>query len=97
MGRRVFYGIQKMISDIEAKRGDIQATILKLNHAVVEKAKELLCKYADRYDFGSHDALIAGSVIIARKIDGLDLTVVTSDRGLKVVLREENVAFYDPK
>lgn len=96
MPRKVFRDIQKMIADVEAGRGDIQATILKLDSDSIEKARKLLIKYADRYNFGSHDALIAGSFIAAREIKGMNLTLVTSDRGLQAVLRDESIPFYAP-
>jgi rRNA-processing protein FCF1 len=96
MKTRVFRDIQKMIFDIEAGRGDIQATILNLDAASISKARELLIKYADRYNHGSQDALIVASVVIARDNKGLDLTVVTSDKGMKAVLRDEGVPFLDP-
>ena len=93
---KVFRDIRKMISDIETRRGDIQATMLKLNDSSIARARELLMKYADRYNHSSHDALIAASLIIARKVQGLDLTLVTSDKGLQAVLRDEAIPFYDP-
>jgi rRNA-processing protein FCF1 len=85
-----------MISDIEAKRGDIQATVLELDDLSIAKGRELLLKYADRYNCGSHDALIVGSLIVARQVRGTDLTLVTSDKGLQAVLKDEAIPFYDP-
>jgi len=96
MKPKVFRDIQKMIFDIEARKGDIQATILELERGSVESARELLLKYADRYSLGSHDALIGGSLVVARKTKGLDLTLVTSDKGLKAALKDESIPFYDP-
>jgi hypothetical protein len=94
--RKIFQGLQKLISDIEAGRGNIKATILALDQVSIERARKLLIKYADRYNLGSHDALIGGSVIAVREIKGLDLTLVTSDKGLKAACRDESVPFYDP-
>ena len=91
----LFLHIQKLIADAEARRGDIQATILKLDNNSIEKARNLLISYADRYNFGSHDALIAGSFITASE-SGMNLTLITSDRGLKAVLKEESMSLYDP-
>ena len=85
-----------MIFEIETQKGDVQAAILKLEHASTEKARELLIKYADRYNLGSHDALIAGSLIVAREAKGMGLTLATSDRGLKAVLKDEAIPFFDP-
>jgi hypothetical protein len=94
MKAKVFRDIQKMIFDREARNGQIQATILELERVSMEKARELLLKYADRYSLGSHDALIGGSLIVARKVKGMDLTLVTSDKGLKAVLKDETIPFY---
>lgn len=96
MKPKVFRDIQKMIFDIEARKGDIQATILELERGSIESARQLLLKYADRYSLGSHDALVGGSLIVARKVKGMDLTLVTSDKGLKAVLKDESIPFYDP-
>jgi len=96
MKPKVFRAIQKLISDIEAKRGNTRATVLKVDLASVQKARDLLLRYADRYSFGSHDALIAGSLVVARQVRGMDLTLVTSDKGFKAVLRDETIPFYDP-
>ena len=96
MKPKVFRAVQKLISDVEAQRGNIQATMLQLDLDATQKARDLLRKYADRYSFGSHDALIAGSLITARQAQGMNLTLVTSDRGLKAVLRDEAIPFYDP-
>jgi hypothetical protein len=56
----------------------------------------LLIKYADSYNFGSHDALIAGTTITLQEIKNIALTLVTSERGLKAVLKEENIHCIDP-
>ncbi len=96
MKPKVFRDMQKMISDIETRKGDIQATILKLDHASITKARELLMKYADRYNFGSNDALIVGSLVVAKEVRGMDLTLVTSDKGIKAFLNYESIPFYDP-
>jgi len=92
---KFFRAMQRLVSDIEAQKGNIQATILKLDNNSIEKARNLLISYADRYNFGSHDALIAGSFITAKE-SGMNLTLITSDRGLKAVLKEESMSLYDP-
>ena len=84
-----------MISDIESKNGTIQADILHLEQEAINIGRKLLMDYADCYNFGSHDALIAGSVINAR-INNLDLVLVTSDKALKAVLDNENIPVFDP-
>lgn len=96
MRAKVFRDIRKMILDIEAQKGDIQATIMKLETSGLVKGRELLIKYADRYSLDSHDALIGGSVGAAREIKGINLTLVTSDKGLQAVLRDESIPFFDP-
>jgi hypothetical protein len=91
----VYHDLLKLLADIQNQRGDIQATILKVSETSTTIAQELLIRNADRFAFGSHDALIAATLISARK-NGLDLTLVTSDKGLKAVLRRESLPFYDP-
>ena len=93
---KVFRDMQKLVSDVETQQGDIQATILKLESATIERGKQLLIKYVAHYDFHSHDALIAGSFLIAKEVQGLDLTLVTSDKKFQNVLKEEAIPFYDP-
>lgn len=95
MKRKVFRDLQKLISDVEEEKGSIKANILALDSLVFENARYLLKKYADQYNFGSHDALIGGTIMTARE-SGLVLTLVTSDRGCKVVLRKESIPVYDP-
>ena len=97
LSRKVFRDFQKLIFDIESKKGKIKATILKLDHSSISNGRHLLIKYSDHYNFGSHDALIGGNLISAREESGIDLTLVTSDRGIKAVFQEENLPFYDPQ
>jgi hypothetical protein len=94
--RKLFSKMQKLVCDIETQRGDIQATVLTLESACVDKGRLLLMKYADRYEFRSHDALIAGTLIVAREVQGLDLTLVTSEKKFQNVLSLEEIPFYDP-
>ncbi len=96
MNKKLFRDFQKLIFDIEAQKGNIQATVLKLDQATIEIARNLLIKYADRFKFGSNDALIAGSLLIAKEKKGQHLTLATSDRSLIAVLREESIPFFDP-
>lgn len=95
MPERLFHDMQKMISDIEAQKGDVQATVLSLDAICVNEARRLLTRYAERYNFGSHDALIVGSLLV-KKQEGVNLTLVTSDKGFKKVLKDEGIDFYDP-
>ncbi len=93
---KVYRDLQKMVSDIEAKKGSIQADVIKLNTCSIEIGTNLLIKYSDSYNFGSHDALIMGSFIDARN-KMANLIIVTSDKGMKAVLKDESLPYFDPK
>jgi rRNA-processing protein FCF1 len=60
------------------------------------EGRQLLLKYADRFRFCSHDALIGGTLLGARKTIRNDMILVTSDKGLKAALVEEGLSVYDP-
>ena len=94
---KVYRDMKKMVSDIEAKKGFIQADVISLNTSSTEIGTNLLIRYADRYNFGSHDALIIGSFINARINGGENITIVTSDKGMKAVLEDESLPYFDPK
>lgn len=94
--KKLFRDIVKIIDDVVNKRGDLQAEIITLNSRSTSFAKHLLKTYADKYSFGSHDALIAGSLLELKETTGIDLTMVTSDKGLKAVLGEVGINIYDP-
>jgi len=94
---KVYRDLQKMIFDIEAKKGFIQANVIKINTRSIEIGMNLLIKYSDRYDFGSHDALIMGSFIDVRINKMPNLKIVTSDKGMKAVLNDESLPYFDPK
>jgi hypothetical protein len=96
MRPKVYRDMLKLLSDIEGGRGDIQATILSLNDDCKATAQRLLLRYSDRYAFGAHDALIAGTGMEATRAMAVPLTIVTSDRGLKAVLRSERIPYFDP-
>ena len=96
MPRKLVHDIRKMIKDVEARRGSIQATIVRLNRAAIERGRQLLLKYGDIFSFGSHDALIGGSFLVARETMGTEVILVSSDKGLKAVFAEEGVPVYDP-
>jgi hypothetical protein len=96
MRPKVYRDMLKLLSDIEGGRGDIQATIRRLNDDCKANAQKLLLKYSDRYAFGAHDALIAGTAIEATRAMAVPLRTVTSDRGLKAVLRNERIPYFDP-
>jgi len=47
--RKVFRDIQKVILDVEARRGDIQATILELDQGCMSNARRLLTNYSAQH------------------------------------------------
>jgi len=93
---KLFRNLRKLISDIEEKKGNIKAEILSLNSDTIKFARNFMIKYSDRFNFGSHDALIAGSLLSEKLSTGLDLTLVTSDKGFIAALKEEGISYYDP-
>lgn len=95
MKSKVFKGLQKLINDIENQNGDIQATLLPLGQSELAFGKTFLQKHSHQYSFGSHDALVAGTVA-AGIANGQDLTLITSDKGLKALCREQKIAVFDP-
>ena len=96
MPRKLVHDIRKMIKDVEARRGSIQATIVRLNRPAIERGRQLLLKYGDTFRFGSHDALVGGSFLVARETMGTEVILVSSDKGLKALFAEEGVPVYDP-
>ncbi|WP_288492887.1 hypothetical protein [Paracidovorax oryzae] len=95
MSQRLFRALQKMIDDAENLNGDLQAQVAPVAQAEFAAAKRLLIRYADRHSFGSHDALVAGTALCAIQ-SGLQLVLVTSDKGLKAVCTAENIPTLDP-
>lgn len=95
MKPKIFKAIQKLLNDIEQKHGSIQADLLPLGTSEMKAGKEILCQLAHRFSFGSHDALVAGTIVAASE-KGLALTLVTSDKSLKAVCREQNIPHFDP-
>ncbi|WP_236444111.1 hypothetical protein, partial [Pseudomonas syringae] len=90
-----FKALQKLVNDIERKQGPVQADLLPLGADEMKAGKEILSQFAHRFSFGSHDALVAGTVVTANK-NGMDLILVTSDKSLKAVCREQGIPHYDP-
>lgn len=78
---------------MEAGRGFIKTNIIKIDTSTITKSRNLLTKYAGQYDFQSLDSLVTTSFLEA-KIDD-DWTIVTSDKKLQNVLKQENLTIYD--
>ena len=97
MARKLVRNTQKMIEDIEAARGLIQATVVRLDSTAIERGTRLLLKYSHRFRFSSHDALIAGIFLGARQTIESQMVLVSSDKGLKAALAEEGISVYDPR
>jgi len=95
MKPKVFRGLQKLIKDMESQSGVIKANIIQIGANEFLAAKYLLAKYSDQFSFGSHDALVAGTLMEARKA-GNNLTLITSDKGLKAACVKEGLPIYDP-
>lgn len=95
MKSKVFKALQKLMNDIEHQKGDIQATLLPLRQAELDFGKMFLQQHAHQFSFGSHDALVAGTVAAAAA-NGEKLTLVTSDKGLKALCRERQIDVFDP-
>jgi hypothetical protein len=93
---RIYRDLKKLVEDIEAQRGPIQATTIPLDSLSIRESRKLLMRNADSYKFGSLDALIAGSVVATKQVHGLDLTLVTLDRGLRAMLSHEGIPYLDP-
>lgn len=92
---RVLRAMVKLIADIEAGQGDIRAKILPLEHGAIAYGKQLLIQHANKHAFGSHDALVAGT-LLAANASGMALTLVTADKGLKAACRAHGIAVFDP-
>lgn len=95
LNRRLFRDLQKIINDAESCNGAIRANVLTLTPDAINEGKRLLRMYSNRFNFGSHDALIAGSCVVARRVDP-QLILATSDKGLKAVLDADSIPYFDP-
>jgi hypothetical protein len=93
---RILRELHKMVIDIQNQNGIIQATILPFNSNTLSKAKEFLIGYADKFNFGSHDALVAGTAEAMKELNGSQLCIVTSDRGFKAALYCAGIPYFDP-
>lgn len=95
MSKGVFKALQKLMDDIECGHGPIKAEMIPLGPNEIAAGKLLLARHAGTLAFGSHDSLVAGTVQVARNA-GRDLTLVTSDKGLKAVCTQIGIPVFDP-
>jgi len=92
---KVYKGMLKLLKEIENGEGKIKSTAIPLTAEAMEAGKKILMQYSHRFSFGSHDALVAG-MIYTEKLKGNNVVLVTSDRSLKAVCKEENIIVFDP-
>jgi predicted nucleic acid-binding protein len=95
--KREVNSIRKYLQAIESKQGTVQATIKSINNNCIAEGRNLLQMYSGRYSLRSLDSLIAGTALHYQKSEGLNFTIVTSDKALKNVLKMEGIPFFDPK
>jgi len=87
--------LRKAIKDAENGHGPIQLTVIPLESADLSKGKIFLYGHATSSNFGSHDAVIAAAA--SRYMGGVNVRVITSDKGLKSLLRAVRQQYYDPQ
>lgn len=95
MKQKVYKGLIKLVRDIESQSGNIKANIMPFSSQEMGAGKRILSQYAHKYSFGSHDALVAGTVLAANSAQE-NYVLVTSDKALKAVCRDENIPCIDP-
>lgn len=93
---KIFRKMLKLVSNIQDQEGPIKADILPLDVNIISQAKAFLIDYADKYNFGAQDALIAATAITYSKQYEKEIIVVTSDKGLKAALGASGVPCFDP-
>ncbi len=92
--RREISGWQKLIQEtLSGTSSLITVNILPFNDKTIQTA-ELLIAHALVHNFGSMDAMIAATAQEAIGA-GHDMTVVTSDKGLKACLFKANIDCWD--
>ncbi|CAI2050900.1 hypothetical protein I5Q20_00970 [Serratia marcescens] len=92
---KVYKGMLKLLKDIENGNGSIKSTSIPLTSEAIEAGKKILMQYSHRLSFGSHDALVAG-IVYTERLKGKNIILVTSDKSLKAVCREEKIGVFDP-
>lgn len=93
---KLYRQLIRLVSDIQEETGEVRAQIIPLSAEIIMASKNFLIDYADRFNFGSQDALIAGTAIAFKIHSGIELTIITSDRGLKAALASANIPVFDP-
>lgn len=84
----------KLISDIMSGQSPtLHVTIEPFDNNTVSKAQEII-RYALKYNFASMDAMIAATAQIGI-INHRNITVITSDKGLKACLSECGIPYND--
>ncbi len=92
--RREISGWQKLIQEtILGTSSLITVNILPFDDKVIRLAEQLIV-HALVHNFASMDAMIAATAQEAIEA-GQDMTVVTSDKGLKACLTKANIAYWD--
>jgi rRNA-processing protein FCF1 len=96
MKPKVVKGWLKVINEIETNTHKfIKLTVLPINNLVLLESRKFIEDYSFRHNFGSHDAIIAGTSRSQKSICE-DICIVTSDKGLKAALIEDGIKVFDP-
>ena len=74
-----------------------KVTILPLNMDAIKAGRQLLIDHGGQYNFNSNDAMIAGTMQAEQNRSGETMTMITSDKGLKAVLKAAGLSCFDPK
>jgi hypothetical protein len=86
--------LRKVIKDAENGHGPIRITVHPLESSDFVLGKAYLYANAHVCRFGSYDAVIAAAA--SRYMQGANVRVVTSDSGLKSLLRLVSRSYFDP-
>lgn len=97
LNRHEVLSIRNYLNAIEAKQGSVHATVKSINNNCIAEGRNLLQTYSSKYSLHSLDSLVAGTALHYQKSEGLNFTIVTSDKALKNVLKMEGIPFFDPK
>ncbi len=81
--------MKKLIDDVLNENDSrYEIEIISLSQNIVNEGKFLLVRYAFRFNFHSLDSLIAATAKISQK------NLITFDKALKNVLREDKIPFF---